>query len=205
MNDNKFNNYSDSSDIEQNGGRKPSTFTFFNIFIDGSASNQAETFHQKHLRRAGIGIYHPDSGTRIAQPFPLPNPTNNRAEYWACITALEWVLENTKHLGLKKQSQVKVVLYTDSMLLINTMTKWVKGWKKKGWKKSDGKPVLNKELVEKMDDLLTNRLPKTTFIKVKAHKKMPPRTAGVDAFLVWNGNRIADELANQGRKIAEAV
>lgn len=181
--------------------KNPSTFKKFGIFIDGSATDQAKTFHKKELRRAGIGIYHPDSGTRIAEPFPLPNPTNNRAEYWACIRSLEWVLEQTKHLSLQEQKDIEVILYCDSQLLISSMTKWINGWKRKGWKKSDGKPVLNLELVQKLDQLLSNRLPKTRFVKVKAHTQKPPKES--ELFWKWEGNDVADELANQGRRIAE--
>jgi ribonuclease HI len=197
---------SESKD-EQSGGKhgrlpKPSTFRQFKIFVDGSATDQAKTVKKKHLRRAGIGIFHPASGTMIAEPFPLPNPTNNRAEYWACIRALEWVLEQTKHLELKQQAQIEVVLYCDSMLLINSMTKWVDGWKRRGWKKADGQPVLNLELVQKLDQLIKNRL-KVRFIKVKAHKPKPPKSKGKEVYWEWKGNFEADRLANEGRKIAE--
>lgn len=180
----------------------PSTFREFHIFVDGSATDQAKTFRKKHLRRAGAGVYHPASGTRIAEPFPLPNPTNNRAEYWACIRALEWVLEQTESIGIENQGRIKVVLYCDSQLLISSMTIWIEGWRRRGWKKSDGQPVKNLELVKKLDELIKNRLPKTAFVKVKAHKRKPPRT-NERAIWLWNGNDIADKLANQGRKIAE--
>lgn len=186
--------------IDQEGGNDTSEFTIFKIFIDGSNTDQAKTLKHKHLRRGGIGVYHPDSNTRIAEPFPLENPTNNRAEYWACIRALEWVLEITEKHGLQKQMKIKVILYSDSMLVINSMTKWLSGWKKKNWKKSDGKPVLNKELIVKLDHLISNRLPLTTFVKVKAHQKKPTDQKMV---WLWKGNFIADKLAEEGRMIAE--
>ncbi len=71
--------------------------------------------------------------------------TNNRMEMQAAIAALEF---------LKSSEQNKpITLYTDSEYLINCVTKWVKGWKRKGWKKSDGKPVLNQDLLEILDNL----------------------------------------------------
>ncbi len=71
--------------------------------------------------------------------------TNNRMEMQAAIAALEF---------LESSAQNKpVTLYTDSEYLINCVTKWVKGWKRKGWKKSDGKPVLNQDLLEILDNL----------------------------------------------------
>ena len=55
------------------------------------------------------------------------------------------------------------------------------GWKKKGWKKSDGKPVLNRDLLEALDRALTGR--DYEFIWVKGH-------AGHEL------NEKADSLAN---------
>ena len=45
-----------------------------------------------------------------------------------------------------------MVLHSDSKYVIDAMTKgWLKGWKKKGWRKSDKKPVLNRDLWERLD------------------------------------------------------
>jgi ribonuclease HI len=66
-------------------------------------------------------------------------------EMQAAIAAL-------KYLQASRQ-QEPITLYTDSEYLINCVTKWVKSWKKKGWKKADGKPVLNQDLLEILDEL----------------------------------------------------
>ena len=67
--------------------------------------------------------------------------TNNRMELMAAISALEILKE-----------PCKVTLYSDSKYVIDSMTKgWLKGWKKRGWKKSDKKPVLNRDLWERLD------------------------------------------------------
>lgn len=76
--------------------------------------------------------------------------TNNRMEMQAAIAALEFVESS----GQNKP----ITLYTDSEYLINCVTKWVKGWKRKGWKKSDGKPVLNQDLLEILDNLNNQRI-----------------------------------------------
>ena len=188
-----------AEEMNEKGAKDPSNFNEFKIFVDGSNTDQVKTIKQKNLRRGGIGIYHPESNTRVAEPFPLPNPTNNRAEYWACIRALKWVLQETEDRGLIKQTKIKVILYSDSMLVINSMTNWISGWKKRGWKKADGKPVLNKELIVELDNLITNRLPLTKFVKVKAHKKKPKDPSKV---WFWEGNFVADKLAEEGRMIA---
>ncbi len=55
----------------------------------------------------------------------------------------------------------------DSQYVINSVTKWMPGWKRKGWRKSDGKPVLNLELLREIDDALVGR--KYTFEWVRGH------------------------------------
>lgn len=76
--------------------------------------------------------------------------TNNKMEMEAAIAGL-------KFLHASEQNQ-PITLYTDSEYLINCVTKWVKGWKKKGWKKADGKPVQNQDLLEILDELNTQQV-----------------------------------------------
>lgn len=71
--------------------------------------------------------------------------TNNKMEMQAAIAALQY-------LQASRQTE-PITLYTDSEYLINSVTKWIKGWKKKGWKKSDGNPVQNQDLLQILDDL----------------------------------------------------
>ncbi|MCT7950365.1 ribonuclease HI [Ancylothrix sp. C2] len=73
--------------------------------------------------------------------------TNNRMEMQAAIAALEF---------FKQAGQIEpITIYTDSEYLKNGITQWVKGWKKKGWQTSAGKPVLNQDLWEILDQLNT--------------------------------------------------
>jgi ribonuclease HI len=43
-------------------------------------------------------------------------------------------------------------LVTDSTLLLDSMTKWIHGWKKKGWKTAAGQPVKNQDLVMALEE-----------------------------------------------------
>ena len=45
-----------------------------------------------------------------------------------------------------------VVIVTDSQLLMNSMTIWIEGWRRKGWKTAGNKPVKNRDLVEALDE-----------------------------------------------------
>lgn len=72
--------------------------------------------------------------------------TNNRMEMQAAIEALEFLKESNI-------AAAPVTLHTDSQYLIKGITQWIKGWKRKGWKNSAGKPVLNKDLWQDLDEL----------------------------------------------------
>ncbi|HEU4807851.1 MAG TPA: RNase H family protein [Homoserinimonas sp.] len=55
----------------------------------------------------------------------------------------------------------------DSQYVINSITKWMPGWKAKGWRKGDGKPVMNLELLKELDDAIAGR--RYTFEWVRGH------------------------------------
>lgn len=68
--------------------------------------------------------------------------TNNRMEMMAIIRGLE---------ALKRRCEVDV--YTDSRYVMDGMTSWIHGWKKRGWKTSGGDPVKNQELWQRLDKI----------------------------------------------------
>lgn len=74
-----------------------------------------------------------------------PQTTNNRMEMQAAIIALEFLV--------KAGQQKSVTLYTDSEYVQKGITQWIHGWKRKGWETSSGKPVLNQDLWEYLDQL----------------------------------------------------
>lgn len=91
----------------------------------------------------------------------LPHSTNNKAEYSAIIHAIKQSDE------LDPAKTKTLIIYTDSMLLINSMTKWISNWKRNDWKKADGKPVLNQDLIKTIDELSQTR--RVSYRHVKAH------------------------------------
>lgn len=106
--------------------------TLLVAFCDGSSLGNGT-----RRARAGWGCIFPhneawnDSG-RVSGTIQ----TNNRAEYLAALCAM-------KRANLFNPAKtLPLFIFTDSHLLIDSMTKWVTGWIKKGWKKSDGKAVL---------------------------------------------------------------
>jgi ribonuclease HI len=71
--------------------------------------------------------------------------TNNRMELQAAIAALQFLKESKQTTAIE--------LYTDSEYVKNGITKWITGWKNKGWKTAAGKPVLNQDLWQILDQL----------------------------------------------------
>lgn len=84
--------------------------------------------------------------------------TNNMGELKAVLDLLESTAD-------RAGEQLRILC--DSQYVINSVTKWMPGWKKKGWKKKDGKPVLNLELLQGIDAALKGR--DVEFEWVKGH------------------------------------
>ena len=61
--------------------------------------------------------------------------TNNRMEMTAVIAALNALIE-----------PCAVTVHTDSRYVIDGITKWVDGWKKRGWVNASKQPVKNADL-----------------------------------------------------------
>jgi ribonuclease HI len=59
-------------------------------------------------------------------------------------------------------------VYTDSQLIVDTLTKWAAGWKANGWKKKSPGPIANLELVKEAFELARAR-PQARIRWVKAH------------------------------------
>lgn len=89
-----------------------------------------------------------------------PATTNNRMELTAAIKGLNALIE-----------PCDVMLHTDSRYVIDGITKWVHGWKKKGWINASRQPVRNADL---WHDLIEAALPHNIeWIWVKGHDGHP--------------------------------
>lgn len=111
-----------------------------------------------------------------------PHGTNNQGELMAVIDLFESTAEN-------KAEELHVLC--DSQYVINAVTKWMPGWKRKGWRKADGSPVLNIELITRLDAALVGR--KFRLEWVKGH-------AGHSLNEAADDRARAAALAYQGRK-----
>ncbi len=101
-----------------------------------------------------------------------PLTTNNRMEILAAIEALS---------ALKKPG-MRVLLHTDSQLLVKSVTEWIPGWRARGWRKKDGE-LKNVDLLKRLDEV--NRKHHVTWQWVRGHNGNP-------------GNERVDLLTNEG-------
>jgi len=85
--------------------------------------------------------------------------TNNQMELTAPIEALKY-LKNKKIID--KDSQIEI--FADSKYVILGITEWIFNWQKNNWKNSTKKPVLNKELWEKLYKLSREFKIKWTYV-----------------------------------------
>lgn len=129
----------------------PTTRQIKNFYTDGACSGNPGPGGW------GTVVYFNDGSVYEMGGVETPT-TNNRMELLAAIQAL-------KVLKASGQNQA-VTLYTDSEYVINGITKWIKGWKKKGWKTAAGKAVLNQDLWETLDQL---NLPLVDWQHVRGH------------------------------------
>ena len=104
-----------------------------------------------------------------------PHGTNNQGELQAVLELLRATA------GVDE----KLVIECDSRYVIDSVTKWMPGWKRRGWRKADGAPVLNRDLLEGIDEAMRGR--DVEFSWVKGHAGHPL-------------NEAADERANAAAK-----
>ncbi len=86
-----------------------------------------------------------------------PHGTNNMGELKAVLELFRATAEVDDDL----------LVLCDSQYVINSVVKWMPGWKRKGWRKADGAPVMNVELMKDIDAALEGR--RYRFEWVKGH------------------------------------
>ena len=90
-----------------------------------------------------------------------PMTTNNRMELMAAIAGMEALRE-----------PCEIVLTSDSKYLTDAINKgWLASWKKNGWRKADKSAVLNVELWQRIDKLLS--IHDVSFVWVHGHTGHP--------------------------------
>ena len=141
------------------------------VYTDGSCAKEGDEL------KAGCGIHYPENPENdIAARLPGMQ-TNNRAELFAVIIAIE-------HSDLLRPLEI----YTDSQHTIQTLCRWSLSWLQTGFRTRSAE-AHNEDLVLRAVAAIQKRQTTIHFHWVKGH-------SGDD------GNDIADKLANDGRNAA---
>ncbi|PVU92785.1 hypothetical protein BB559_003609 [Furculomyces boomerangus] len=156
------------------------------IYTDGACRGNG-----RDNPRAGMGIYFGENDIRNASERLKGKQTNNRAELMAIIRAIEIASEHEQRKDITKAPR-KIIIMTDSKYAINSMTIWVFNWMSNGWKSGAGKIIENKDLIERIKELMIDREGRILFQYVPAHKNI-------------KGNEMADSLAVNGSVLPEIV
>lgn len=157
-----------------------------NIYIDGSCINNKRTKQFDITQAAGIGIYFDkkiNGINEISMPLFYHPTTNIRAEYMACIKAIEYLNEH-------KHNYKQAVIYTDNTNIINSLSKWLVKWKQYKYKMFSRKQPENLDLICYLDYLIKTSSIKITLKHIKAHTHKQNTHS--------RGNNMADILAKKG-------
>lgn len=148
------------------GSFDPNPESPITIWCDGSCSPNPGP--------GGWGAIIEQDGKRMELSGAHPDCTNNIMEMTAAMEALKRTPQGAR---------IRVV--TDSQYVVNGITRWLAGWKRKDWRKSDGEPVLNLALWQELDELNARRT--VAWEWVRGHQGHPE-------------NERSDQLANQARE-----
>lgn len=105
--------------------------------------------------------------------------TNNRMELTAAIRGLQALTE-----------PCRVTLHSDSKYVLDGITKWVEGWKRRGWTNASKKPVRNADLWHELIEAAARH--EVTWQWVRGHSGHPENER-VDRLASDEADRIARE------------
>ena len=114
--------------------------------------------------------------------------TNNRMEIFAASAALEALNE-----------PCSVTLFSDSSYLVDAISKnWLRGWKNRGWIKADKQPVLNVDLWQRLDGLLSVHSVTFRWVKGHASNENNNRCDELARTAILNRDRLPPDAGFQG-------
>ena len=87
--------------------------------------------------------------------------TNNIMELTAPIEALKYL----KQRNTQATPVYDIEIVSDSKYVILGITEWINNWQKNNWRNANKKPVLNRELWEKLFELTQELKPKWTYVE----------------------------------------
>ena len=124
----------------------------------------------------------------------IEHATNNQMELTAPIEALKYI-KKYKKLARQDLAILPVEIFSDSKYVILGITEWIFNWQKNNWKNAAKKPVLNRELLEELYQLVQEFKPKWNHVEGHNGDKYNERADEI-ATSFADGNPV--ELKNAG-------
>ncbi|CAN3354195.1 hypothetical protein DICA4_B03928 [Diutina catenulata] len=145
---------------------------------------------------AGVGVYY-GIGDRRSFFAPITfydsvyknRPTNQRAELWACLAAMESIESDITSGDCKRPAMI----HTDSMYVHDVMTEWTFKWANNGYINARGFPVANQDIIRRMvesEEHINSYYNYRSWDDLQFQHE--PGHSGIE------GNEAADKLANLG-------
>ena len=167
------------------------------IYTDGSCKPKP--------RRGGYAfllLTEDGAGEELLHEYNPPGAlgaTNNEMELTACVEALRLV--TSQHPPVAKNSYRKIVVYADSMLVVNGIRSAEFDWPGRRWLTRENEPVLNPDLWQELVKL-KKKAGRVEFRHVKAHKTNPynkrvDELAGESADLAWRDQAVPKKVARK--------
>ncbi|CAO1616588.1 unnamed protein product [Jaminaea pallidilutea] len=111
--------------------------------------------------KGGSGVWFEPKWLRhlnVSERLPAPadsedgdlGQTNNRAELWAIIRAIE-----------QAPPHITLIVKTDSKYAVLSLNSWIHKWKSNGWINCHGKAVANQDLIKRCDNTIACRRGRT--------------------------------------------
>lgn len=151
------------------------------IFTDGSCNNNAPM----EQRCGGYGVFFGDNHKHnISKKLKGKHISSQAAELTAVIKGIEKCISS--------YNINKIIIYTDSMYVINCITQWSEKWRQNNWKKSTGEKIENKKLIRKLYFYYKNI--NIEFNHIRSHQKKPD--IKTPEYKLWYGNHMADKLSS---------
>uniref|UniRef100_A0A182Q4X8 Ribonuclease H1 n=1 Tax=Anopheles farauti TaxID=69004 RepID=A0A182Q4X8_9DIPT len=147
---------------------------FVHVYTDGSCEGNGTA-----RAAAGLGVYFAEGHALNTSKPVSGRATNNCGEIQAASLAIRLA---------RQQGVRRLVINTDSQFMINAITKWLPGWKRRNWTLANGTPVKNK----------------TDFVELEGEMNaggMVIKWNHVDAHCGILGNERADQLARKGSEM----
>jgi ribonuclease HI len=154
------------------------------IYTDGACHNNG-----KRGAKAGIGVFFaPDDARNISARLPGQQQTNQRAELFAVLKALETLYIN------RSTYRTKIVfILSDSVYVVDGLSRWIYTWERHGWETTVGNTVISKDVFKRAKDMLSALAEDGVFVSFRH----VPGHRGVC------GNEEADKLARKGATLPE--